>query len=215
MEIFYTVNSGLYLLDTQTALLIDGVHRGEKVAFSSMPSIVVSVLNKKEKRYGEVKGLLFTHSHPDHFDEGLLTELTEIPPMYGPDFGNIYVQNVRPGVKRVCMDGAIILAIDTIHAGQAFSNVPHCSFLIEMDQKRIFVAGDADLGKNEAQRIRAFCSKGVDVAFMNPLQLLDPKGEWFLRELMPQQVFVYHLPFQKDDSLGCNLMAEQVEKKYS
>ena len=39
MQLYYIVNSGLYLYGRQESLLVDGVHRGEAVGFSPMPAI--------------------------------------------------------------------------------------------------------------------------------------------------------------------------------
>ena len=57
LKIYHSVNSGLYIINTHSHLLIDSVHNGVAAGFSPMPSMRFPAEN-----------LLFTHDHADHFD---------------------------------------------------------------------------------------------------------------------------------------------------
>lgn len=215
MELFYTVNSGIYLRGGGTALLIDGIHRGEKVAFSPMPSALKDWLRDGAEPFTQLDGLLFTHSHPDHFDPDVFLELTAPGlPAYGPELNRANSRTILPGVTQVFIGNGAILALDTVHAGADFAQVPHCSYLIHTGDGWTFVAGDADLEPDLAHRLRSLCGFAPRTVLVNPCQLLEPCGHEFLRALRPEKVLLYHLPRYEEDRLGCYTLANNALKRY-
>lgn len=68
MSIFYSVNSGVYLWDGKSGVLVDGLHHGPEVGFSETPPILCKQLLRQEGLFAHLDGLLFTHLHPDHYD---------------------------------------------------------------------------------------------------------------------------------------------------
>ena len=214
MKLFYTVNSGVYLQGGGAALLVDGIHRGEKVAFSPMPDRLKEMLRARTSPFAHLDGLLFTHGHPDHFDPEELREMKLDLPVYGPEVEDALSRTVLPGVTQVFIGRASILALDTVHAGADFAQVPHRSYLIHTGDGWTFVAGDACLGPDEAVRLRTLCGVPPKTVLVNPCQLLDPLGPEFLRALGPERVFLYHLPLREEDRLGCYALADQAQARY-
>lgn len=214
MELFYTVNSGVYLRGGGTALLIDGIHRGEKVAFSPMPPTLTAWLRDGAEPFTQLDGLLFTHNHPDHFDPDALALMADDLPAYGPELKRAGSRMILPGVTQVFMGTGAILALDTIHAGVDFARVPHCSYLIHTGDGWTFVAGDAVLAPDLAHRLRSLCGIAPRTVLVNPCQLLEPSGHEFLRVLRPEKVLLYHLPRYEEDRLGCYTLANNALKRY-
>ena len=209
MQLYYIVNSGLYLYGRQESLLVDGIHRGETVNFSPMPSIPPAEIPRIPRR------LLFTHGHPDHFDPRILTLKDLTPYIYGPDFGGAPSRPIAPGAVQVLADAAEIVAVSTRHAGADFASVPHCSYCISLDGTRLFVAGDAQLDGAVLEELRRLSRTSFDYVVVNPMQLLDPGGSVFLRGLeITGEVFLYHLPFADGDRLGCYSLARTARKRY-
>ena len=219
MDLFFTVNSGVCLRENGAAIFVDGVHAGEKVGFSPMPPALRRTLCGLAGPRVRLDGLLFTHAHPDHFDRDRLEALgaqAPLPPIHVPGReGGADCRPFLPGTAQVCIDGWTILAVDTVHAGAAFADVPHQSYLIRRGGAWIFLAGDARLGAAEGRRVRGLCAgMGTAAALVNPMQLLDPQGALFLRALAPGSVFLYHLPLPEEDRLGCYALARQARARY-
>lgn len=214
MKLFYTVNSGVYLSGNGNALLIDGVHRGEKVAFSPMPSELKAWLRTGGGPVSPIDGVLFTHGHPDHFDPDGLALLPPDLPVYGPKVRRANSRSILTGVTQVLIGNGAILALDTVHAGADFAQVPHCSYLLHFGDGWTFVAGDAYLGEREALWLKKLCGSAPRTVLVNPCQLLDPAGHAFLRLLKPEQVLLYHLPRREEDRLGCYALAKQAQARY-
>ena len=208
MRLYFMVNSGLYLCGREEALLVDGIHRGETVNFSPMPAELPVEVPKFPHR------LLFTHRHPDHFDERILTLRDLVPYIYGPGFGGAPFAPIAPGVVQVSSNTAEIVALSTRHAGADFASVPHCSYCISLDGTRFFIAGDAQLDETVLAALRRLSRTSFDYVVVNPMQLLDPKGSVFLRGIEAKEVLLCHLPFADGDRLGCYSLAKTARKRY-
>ena len=121
--IFHSVNSGVYFWDGMAGLLVDGIHTGREKGFSPMPEFLALQLSRRVGLFAHTDGVLFTHQHPDHFQrQGLCRLLSSgtSPSVYGPALPETRasIRAIRPGMCRVQMAGAYILACDTLHDGK-------------------------------------------------------------------------------------------------
>lgn len=215
--IFHSVNSGLYFWDGMAGLLADGIHDGPEQGFSPMPAFLVGQLNRHRGLFAHTDGVLFTHQHPDHFQRSGLHRLMSAQEdlrIYGPGLpeNRASVRPIRPGLCRVQMAGAYILAKDTLHDGRQYRNVAHQSYLICMGGETFFLAGDAVLSEEDGRIFSDFYGGAVDAAFLNLYQLSSPEGQAFLRLLKPRRIFLEHLPFREDDRYHYRSLARQVAK---
>lgn len=214
LKIFHTVNSGLFLFDGENGLLIDAIY-SEKCDFSPMPKEIIQQLLSQEGPLAQANGVLFTHFHSDHFDAELLQSFLRVRPtlqIYGPGLqkGISHVCSVPPDTFLISMAGSSILAKNTIHDGSGLRNAPHQSYLIQMGSENVFIAGDADLKQSEANTFLPYLEAPVKAVFCNPFQLFSPQGIAFFRLLAPQQVYLYHLPFESDDHYHCRELARRI-----
>ena len=69
--IFHIGNAGLFFFRNGTGILIDGIYDGSKVGMSAMPEAWMADLKQCRGMLQQVDGLLFTHRHPDHYQEQL------------------------------------------------------------------------------------------------------------------------------------------------
>lgn len=205
LKIFHSVNSGLYLTDGHSHLLIDSIHRGETVGFSPMPNSPIIP-----------KNLLFTHSHPDHFDPQKVSLFVGNTAIYCPDYplNNISEIPLMKNLDLIKMDDFLILSLHSIHDCPQFASVPHRSYFIQLDNETIFVAGDAAFQKNDADTFLSLEPNGVDVAFVNLYQIAHTGSQEFLRKINPDRVFLYHLPFPEDDVFQIHTSMRSALKKY-
>lgn len=217
-QIFHSVNSGLFFWDGRDGLLVDGIHQGGQGGFSAMPDILSTQLRRGSGLFAHLTGVLFTHLHSDHFDAGGLGTLLQARPqlpVYGPGLsGPVLMRPIRPGLCSVRMGGSYILAKDTLHDGGPYRDTPHQSYLLRMGGESLFIAGDAALRSADAADFSSFYGAPVTAGFFNLYQLASPEAQAFIRTLAPGRVFLYHLPFQKDDRYHYHQLAQQVLRTY-
>jgi len=216
MHIFHTVNCGLYLKHKKIEILIDFLHKGKNVGFSDTPDIV---LNKLKTPFGSNHRIfLFTHEHEDHFDEDMLTQLCDFCPdslIFSPDlYRNIDFIEICSDIKKFRIDNIDIFAIKSVHDGDMFSDIPHNSFLIKTEKVWTFVAGDGILTAQHISLIKKYCTRKIDIAFLNVYQASSSAAFSFAEELNIKNVFLYHLPFHSDDIFFYNRQADSVLNKW-
>ena len=158
--IFHIGNAGLFFYRNGTGILIDGIYDGSKVGMSAMPEAWVADLRQCHGILQQVDGLLFTHRHPDHYQEQLtaaycsqMTESGRKLTVYAPDWesSNAEVHDLGDDMCRLHIKNAEIIARRTIHdGGEPWKNDPHETFLVKMGNEAFFVSGDGVLGVEDA-----------------------------------------------------------------
>ena len=216
LRIFHPVNSGLYFKGS-TAVLVDGVFDGREKGFSQMPEAFRRAVF--EGNGSHINGMLFTHSHGDHFCQEQLRKAEKLFPhmtIYGPDLA---VKNVKPflkasGLTEFYIDCCRVWAVDTIHDGVGYQDVPHCSYFLNMDDQTIFIAGDgSNLGKLKS-RYGGLLPEHVDVVFVNLYQALALNVHQFIRDFTASKIYLYHLPFRQDDCYQFWMQAGQAVRSF-
>lgn len=202
--LFHSVNSGLYLWDGSNGLWVDGIHTGQELGWSSMPSFLLKELELHTGFFAHTNGVLFSHFHPDHFSRiGMQTLLNHAPStrVYGPGLvhGDFPIQQLDRDIYKISFPGIQVTAFDTIHDGPKHWATVHQSFWIDIGCKSILLPADAVLNLTLAQQIQQVYPRQPDGIFCNVYQLLSPIGRAFLRQLAPRRIFLYHLPRPEDD----------------
>ena len=205
LKIYHSVNSGLYLTNGQSSLLIDSIHNGETVGFSPMPTLPVFA-----------KNLLFTHDHPDHFDAKKVSALSNRTMTYCPESALCNTPEIplQKNLDLLKMDDFLILSLHSVHDCPQYASVPHRSYFIQLENETLFIAGDAAFQKNDADAFLSLEPQGVSAAFVNLYQIAHAGSQDFLRKLNPKRVFLYHLPFPEDDVFQIHLSMRSALKKY-
>lgn len=219
LQIYHTVNAGLYLWNGRSGLLIDVLHGGKGVGFSDTSGRYVCMMQRREAFFGQTNDLLFTHTHEDHYDEGLVKEFLELNPgslVYGPglDKSNIRPAFLEQGIGRFSFRDYTISAYTTRHDGKAFAGCPHDSYLLEAGGELLWIGGDAALDASLAEKVKRSCKgRKLTHAFAMVYQIESRQGIEFLKELSPKKICLYHLPYREDDRFHYYRMAEQALKK--
>lgn len=215
LQIYHTVNAGLYLWNGRSGLLIDALHGGKGVGFSDTSGRYVRMMQRKEAFFGQTNDLLFTHMHEDHYDEGLVKEFLELNPdslVYGPglDKSNIRPIPLEQGIGRLSIRDYTIYTYKTRHDGKAFAGCPHDSYLIEAGGELLWIGGDAALEVSLAEKVKKSCKgRRLTLAFAMVYQIESRQGIEFLREVSSEKIYLYHLPYREDDCFHYYHMAEQ------
>lgn len=216
LQIYHTVNAGLYLWNGKSGLLIDALHGGKGTGFSDTPDRYIRMMKRKEQFFGQTNDLLFTHVHADHYDEELVKQFFVQNPdslIYGPGLDRSKVQSVllEKGIFQIRMRNYIIYSFSTEHDGKAYTEEPHCSYLIQSGEQYLWVSGDAVLKPALADKVRSISSDGrILAAFVMVYQPESRSGRDFLRKLSAENIYLYHLPYREDDIFHYYRMAEDV-----
>lgn len=216
LQIYHTVNAGLYLWNGRSGLMIDALHGGKRTGFSNTPDRYLGMMKRREQFFGQANDLLFTHTHEDHYDEELVNLFLEQNPdslIYGPglDRGEVKSLLLIKDICRIKMRDYIIYAFPTEHDGKAYAGVPHYSYLIRSGVQSLWVSGDAVLTPDLADKVREVCpDEQILAAFVMVYQLGSRTGREFLRKLSPENIYLYHLPYKEDDTFHYYRMAEDV-----
>ena len=219
LKIFHTVNAGLYFHNSEHGLLIDGLHLGDG-GFSVTPKTLVEQILSHTGLFAKKIDLAFTHLHGDHFDPALVRRFYEKNPdsgIYAPELSMACssVKNLAGGIDRLWFGDFLLTTFSTTHDGAPFANQPHRSFCLQAEGQQYIICGDAILNQSLAKQMTAFCSETTDAVFINVYQLASPGGLAFLKEIDPQQVFLYHLPFPEEDPYGYRKMAKSIVSQQS
>ena len=97
LQIYHSVNEGLYLWNGTSGLLIDGLHRGRKTGFSDTSEQYICMMRQGRSFFAKPNDLLFTHIHEDHYDQALVDEFQQRYPgriVYAPGLDKDNIQDV-------------------------------------------------------------------------------------------------------------------------
>ncbi len=219
LQIYHTVNAGLYLWNGRSGLLVDALHGGKRAGFSDVPDRYIQMMRKREQFFGQVNDLLYTHTHEDHYDEELVDEFLSLNPeslIYGPEpERNTILPDVSDqGKSRLQIRDYTVYAFATEHAGETARICRHVSYLILSGEQAVWVSGDASLEPSLAEQAGRICGETrINAAFVMVYQLGSRKGTDFLKKLDPERIYLYHLPYREDDSFHYYRMAEQTVEK--
>ncbi len=133
--------------------------------------------------------LVFTHGHPDHFGEALVSEFQKqnLWPILGPEslpYGTDH-RTIRIG-------NVTVTPIPSRHIGKF--DVTHFSYLIE-GSKRIFFAGDAAPLQWKGREVK------LDV-LIAPYAYANTEPTWAWSRSVADKVVLLHLPQKDNDPAG-------------
>ena len=216
LRFFHPVNSGLYIKGS-SSVLVDGLFGGMGKGFSQMPEAFSRAIFGGNGSH--IHGMLFTHSHEDHFCQKQLKKAERLFPhmtVYGPE---LTVKNAEPflmapGLTEFDIDCCRVLAVNTTHDGDRYRDVPHCSYFLEMDGQAVFIAGDGSGLGELKNRYTRLLPEHVDVVFVNLYQAFARNVHQFIRDFTASRIYLYHLPFRQDDCYQFWMQAGQAVKRF-
>lgn len=183
MEIRRTANAGVLLSLDDEQILLDGVCR--EVA----PYLATPPAEKQKLLTTCPDGVLFTHTHDDHFDAGYARDYTRKTgnPVCFPD-----------GTEKSFSLGAVqITALPTRHMGRAGLTETHQSFVLR-GSRCVWFLGDAS--PSELRKFSAFPK--ADVLMVPYPYISTPAALRLVENLRPCKIAVLHLPDREHDPEG-------------
>jgi hypothetical protein len=99
--ITYTGNMGVLISNEKTAVWIDGLHEYYGPAYLNPPDSLLENSFSKKRPFENLKWLLFTHYHRDHFSKKLTSRFLQL--------------GLVPGIKTMRWQGMIMLRYGSKH----------------------------------------------------------------------------------------------------
>lgn len=193
MQITLLCNAGLAITCGNDTLLIDAPNTATS-PFSEIKDPLWQQILQHQPPYQHIRGLLFTHSHPDHYDASKTNAYLEQwpeTPCFLP--------------KTAARKGHFSLGEFTIeyqqieHAPMDVPTPPHVVVLIQAGKKCIYIAGDAKLDCSAHQAFLA--GRTVDAAFWNAMYLSKEETR-NLMQATASHNYIYHMPEERPDAYG-------------
>ncbi|MCX7614458.1 MAG: MBL fold metallo-hydrolase [Clostridiales bacterium] len=233
IKVTLIANQGILIEYEKTKLLIDALHDKNHSGFSSVSQENLHKLIRSEIPFNNVSYVIFTHCHEDHFSAGSLQEYllyNDIQMLFLPERQTREYEDLRNTIELrktkvefldlplhnkkslSLIDGVHVTYFNSIHAGDAYKDVENYCFLIELNKKNLLFLADADYNVDYFEKMLAGIH--IDTLFVNLLYVNKPAGREIISMIQPEQLVVYHIPFEKDDKMHFRQVASSDAKKY-
>lgn len=202
----FLANCGLHLEYAGESLLIDAPN-GLRTAFDGVPFEEGERIIAGLPPYHELRGLLFTHKHSDHYDRSRVRAAAASRPnltVFAPNGITSISGSFDVGIFRV-------FYFSVPHSGEEFANVFHRVLLVQAGSHRLYITGDAQWDDDLHRTI--LCDYKVNAAFWNPNFVNHEQGRELL-QLVPQN-YIYHMPVTAEDVFGIGRKARSTFAKFT
>jgi L-ascorbate metabolism protein UlaG (beta-lactamase superfamily) len=207
IKVTYVGNEGVLISDGTKAVLIDGLHRKYGDAYLNPPPEVLSAMETAKPPFDQVRVVLVSHVHGDHFSAesvGLhlknnpramlvsdAQKMSDIARLF-PDHESIRSQTYEatPEWKQRIVferDGIKVTLLGMKHGSDRFWWIKNLGHIIEIGGKKLFHFGDADTAVENFAAFNLAAEK-IDIAFIPYWFLLNDNG----RKLVSETIAAKH-----------------------
>ncbi len=192
MKCTFLANCGLHLVGENSSILVDAPN-GMIDGFDTTSQETLNGMMNAVPPYDRLRGLFFTHLHPDHYDKNRLSLV-----IGGHEDATLFLP------KEVETSGVITAGDFTVH----YFSLPHSGgstyatenrvFLVECAGRRLYVCGDSE---PQSQLHRQILEEyAPHAAIWNPNYVNFSRGRELLA--MVERNYICHLPISSQDTLG-------------
>lgn len=171
--------------------------------------------------YDHIDWLMFTHGHQDHFDWKKTKHYLKKNHISGillpPESG--YTDCCMNDVEEAAEDYNIeflhpelhkwqnftfhagdftVTEIYVPHSGKEYSGIRNTTLLLQVGNKCLYIAGDGDYA--DPGHAGILQDLRIDWGFFNPYYQLIYSGRKMIASLDINKVYIYHMPYEKDDT---------------
>ncbi len=203
--VMLTANAGVLISYHGKKILVDAMHDRYTTLFSSVPSDMLTQIAEGEDEYKKIDLMLYTHDHPDHYSERWTRRFLKNHPdteFVSPiaDFAdrrNVHVLDAEE--ETLLLSGVFLHCCRLTHDGPEYAGIPNYGFVLEIDEYRIAMFGDATFDKAAIRNMLG--EKPIDLALVNfPYVTLHRGREIVTEVIRPKRMIVFHLPFEEKDN---------------
>jgi len=225
IKLAYVGNEGVLISDGTKAVLIDGLHRRYGDDYLNPPPEVLTAMETGKPPFDQVRVVLVSHVHGDHFSEesvGLhlksnpkatlvsdAQKMSDIARLF-PDHASIRSQTYEatPEWKQKLVyerDGIKVTLLGMKHGGDRFWWIKNLGHIIEIGGKKLFHFGDADTAVENFASFNLAAEK-IDIAFIPYWFLLNDDGRKLVREtIAAKNNIAVHIPPKTAESDAANV----------
>ena len=187
-------STGLAFTYDGATLLVD-VLNGKYGSFYQIPPETARAVATGQRPYDHVVGLLYSHLHPDHYDQNLNTEFLR----YHPGVTTFFPTPETPDTGVLHMGPFTVRYGYLEHTPCDYTWAKHYVFLISAGDVTVYLTTDARLVPEEHLAFLNGCR--ADSAFFNAMYLSHPETRQLMTEAA-SQTYIYHMPRPELDHSG-------------
>jgi len=213
VKVTYIANEGVLIASKDKQVLIDGLHREYKPAFSYPPDDLRKLLENALSPYDQIDLLLVSHIHLDHFHprsiglhlknnpKSVLVTTNQVADEVKKNYEDH--AKINPQIKSIShvwkktvqmnFDGIKVKVLGLEHTNKQFKSIKNFGYLVEIGGRKFLHVGDA---KMTAENFSAFKlhDEKIDVAFL-PLWFLISKAgrDLVKKQINPKNIVAVHI----------------------
>ena len=196
-----SANAGVSIQLGDRRIWVDALHTQRVDGFSAVsPELWRQMQTVAAFKAPDV--ICFTHCHRDHYARTLTAQARALWPqatliLPEPEFdGQILLHGAE---TKVTCHGVTLQFIRLPHEGREFAAVSHYGLLLSDSDFRILIPGDCAVASPHLAKY--LNGVKVDLALLDFPWITQKKGRDFVQNVLrPRHVFLYHLPFQQDET---------------
>ena len=225
LKVTYISNAGILIESKKIKIMVDSIHCIKLNTFSTVPHDLLENIILGDGMFKDIDFILFTHNHHDHFNfskthEYLLHNRTKkvlLPELQESNFHKydnlLEMKSDFKVMNSVIHENVEIFYFKTVHDGPMYKDVIHYSFIINIENVKILILGDADFRDTSLKE--TLLSQKIDIVFVNFLVINSALGRELINKIIkPNIVVIYHLPYQSDDIYNYRGIAKRDLAKY-
>lgn len=198
---------GLLISCGKDTVLVDAPNAPHR-KFRTMDEASRIRFQNAQGEFSSLRGLVFTHTHPDHCDLAAAREFLRTHPRCGafiPDY-----DTADNGVLRFGQLQVEYMYLPHMDVPEGMTK--HYVLLISGGGKSVYVTADAH---TDWQSHAAFLrGRHVDAAFWNPYYLGVPEMRDWMSTLEVGHNYIYHIPDDPQDESGVRRKAQRLIEQY-
>ena len=208
----YVSNAGIILTQNEISIGIDCFCKDENNLYPDTPIDIKKELWQQIED-GTLVALIFTHDHSDHFyKEDVIEALrrNQALQVYSTDavIEQLMDEEINPQCLHVVADNEEISFGDmnikfcyTIHEGEQYADILNLTLLINIEDEKVVVFGDAMANEALFQRVREWSLEMDKLIVPFPYVGLRSTRK-LLQSVFPKRIFALHLPRIEADEQG-------------
>ena len=203
-----SANAGVCITTPNARYWVDAIHDHHEETFSDVtPELWERMKEHPDFRNPDV--IIFTHLHGDHFSRKLLEEAMRLYPA-----AKVILPSEREAFREYDIFGDTLYTFRTMHEGKAFTDVLHEVILLESGGRTVLFTGDMKVDAGEAKKLMQNIFENTALPMQESEGALNTvfaafpwettlHGRRAMEEVLrPEEVILYHIPFEKDDLFG-------------